>query len=318
MVGFLGWQNGEFHPATELTLSFTDAGFVTGATVTDFCRSYRHRLFRWPEHLRRFRHDCELCRIPLLLSDAELTAVAEELAADCAGKLAESEEFALITVATPGPLAYLSGKATDGPPTLALQPIRLNPDRYRRFFTEGVTLAGAGLWPRHPDEIVPRAVKHRSRLHWWLAEQSLRNREHPQYGTGAVAMLLDQEHSCPDTAIGSVLAVANRQVILPVPGTVLDSVSIGMVIDLCAKLGVPAMQRSLELEALLSAAIPGIGEITELLLTGSGFGIAGVRQLVNGNRVRSFTWPGPVYQELLDAWSTAVGVRVDSWGDPPE
>jgi branched-chain amino acid aminotransferase len=313
MTEFLGWQNGQFRPVTELTVSLSDAGCVSGAIVTDFCRTYRHRLFRWPEHLQRLRHDCDRCRVPLLQSDAEITAVAEEVAAACARQLANTEEFALITVATPGPLAYLSGAASDGPPTLAIQPIRLNPDRYRRFFLEGVTLAVAGLWPRHPAEIVPRTVKHRSRLHWWVAEQSLRSPEHPLFGTGAVPVLLDQEDACPDTPIGSVLAVASGQVIVPIPGTVLESISTRVVIEISRAQGFAVIEQTLNLESLVSGKIPGVGEISELLLTGSGFGIAGVRRLLHADRECRFRWPGPVFLQLFDAWSNEVGVRLDEW-----
>src|SRR5688500_13597082 len=112
----IAFHNGRFVATGELALSFADAGFVSGATVTDFCRTYRRRLFRWPDHLARLRRDCAACRVPLSVPDAELTAAAERLVAHNAQLLAESEDLALVTFATPGPLGYLTGHDENGPP----------------------------------------------------------------------------------------------------------------------------------------------------------------------------------------------------------
>src|SRR5687767_10579156 len=120
MNGPLAFRNGQFVAPAELTVAVHDAGFVFGATVTDFCRTYRQRLFRWPDHLARLRRDCETCRIPLLQSDAELTAAAKHLVSHNSRLLADDEDLALITFATPGPLGYLSGSPDNGPPTLGM------------------------------------------------------------------------------------------------------------------------------------------------------------------------------------------------------
>ncbi|HET6574497.1 MAG TPA: aminotransferase class IV, partial [Fimbriiglobus sp.] len=116
----IAFFNGRFVPPDELALSFADAGFVAGATVTDFCRTYRHRLFRWPDHLARLRRDCAACHVPLADSDAELTAAAEHLATHNASLLAGLDDLALVTFATPGPLGHLTGQAEDGPPTVGM------------------------------------------------------------------------------------------------------------------------------------------------------------------------------------------------------
>src|SRR5206468_13123435 len=55
-----------------------DAGFVSGATVVDNARTFRHKLFRWPDHLERFRRDCATCYVPLEVTDERLTAIADE------------------------------------------------------------------------------------------------------------------------------------------------------------------------------------------------------------------------------------------------
>ena len=75
----LAYLNGRFVPFAAAGLPLHDAGFVSGATVVDNARTFRHRLFRWPDHLARFRRDCQACFVPLDATDEQLTAAAEEL-----------------------------------------------------------------------------------------------------------------------------------------------------------------------------------------------------------------------------------------------
>ena len=189
-----------------------------------------------------------------------------------------------MTFATPGPLGYLNGRDENGPPTVGMHTFPLPVARYRRFFTDGVTLEVAGALPTG----LPVEVKHRSRLHWWLADRAGSE-------PGAVPTLLAADGS-PDTAIGGVLAVRDGAVVRSPAGSVLESVSVGVVRELCGQLGL-----SFE-EGVVSFA-----DATEVLLAGSGFGLAGVRRVVGG---REFDWPGPVLRQLQAAWSDLVGLDV--------
>ena len=208
----LAWLNGRFVPPAELVVGYADAGFASGVTLTDFCRTYRHRLFRWPDHLRRLRHDCDACHVPLPYTDEILTAAAEELAARHAASLPPGDDLAVITFATPGQLGHLTGTGESGPPTVGMHTITLAKERYRRFFTEGVTLAVAGTWSTGGElAVVPHRVKHRSRLHWWMAEKAIRDPANPFYcpgiGPGAIPVLWGEHGELADTPVGSVLVV---------------------------------------------------------------------------------------------------------------
>jgi branched-subunit amino acid aminotransferase/4-amino-4-deoxychorismate lyase len=282
----LAFLNGRFVAPGELSLSFRDAGFVFGATVTDFCRTYHRRLFRWPDHLARLRHDCAACQIPLPYTDAELTAAAERLVTHNAGLLADADELALITFATPGPLGYMIGTPENGPPTLGMHTMPLPAARYARFFTEGVTLAVAGLHATDPCDIRPAGVKHRSRLHWWLASRAT-------HDSGAVPVLLD--NGTADTPIGGILAVIGDTVVRPEVGTVLESISVKVVRELCGRVGLGFTSGPLDFRTLGR-------DVTELMLAGSGFGLAGVRRFGE----REFNWPGPVFRKLQEAWADLV------------
>ena len=304
----LAYFDGRFLPAREASLAINDAGFVFGATVTDFSRTYRHRLFRWADHLARFRRDCDACSIPLPQTDAELTRIGEELVARNAQLIGAEEELALVSFATPGPIGYYLGEpggAGDGPPTLGMHTFPLPPARYRRFFTEGVALALAG-YHRLDDPadggLVPPQVKHRSRLHWWIADRRVRNPN--RFPLHALAVLQDGPHgTITETAIGCVLAVRGGQVLSPPRGLILDGVSLKVTEELCGRLGSPFGEVSLKESDCLTA--------DEMVITGTAFGLAGVREFfVSGECRRVFDWPGPVTRRLLAGWEEVTGQKM--------
>ncbi|OWK43694.1 aminotransferase class IV [Fimbriiglobus ruber] len=312
--GAIAFHNGRFVPPHELALGFADAGFVSGAAVTDFCRTYRHELFRWPDHLARLRADCAAVRVPLPYSDTELTAAATQVAAHNARSLAPGDDLALVTFATPGPLAYMTGAAENGPPTIGMHTFPLPRERYRRFFTEGATLAVAGHAPTVGDG-VPAGVKHRSRIHWWLADRAVADPTSRFHCPGAVPALVSPGGAA-DTPIGSVLVVAGDAVIRPIPGTALESVSVNVVRELCGPLGLTFRETGYDFARLCrphdtGEEWPSTADVSEILLAGSGFGVAGVRRAVFGAAVRDYEWPGPVLRGLQAAWSELVGMDVE-------
>src|SRR5436190_16456800 len=95
----LAYLNGCFLAQSEASLTLHDAGFVMGATVTDLCRTFRHRPFRLADHLARFRASCRSARVPLLLSDADLAGHAEQLVAHNAALLSADQDLALVLFA---------------------------------------------------------------------------------------------------------------------------------------------------------------------------------------------------------------------------
>jgi branched-chain amino acid aminotransferase len=289
----LAWLGGRFLPAHEARLSIADAGLVSGVTITDFCRTFHRRLFRWEDHLARFRRDCRACFVPLLASDEELTEAALRLVEHNASLLPAGGELALVSFATPGPLGvYAGAPGQDGPPTLCLHTFSLSFARYRRFFAEGIALA---VGPASRAGPLP-PVKHRSRLHWWLADHLLRQRDDVPPGT--LALLTDDEGRLTETAIGNLLVVRDGIVGSPPAGTVLDGISLRVVRELCSELGIAFVEEALTAADLAAAS--------EAMLCGTAFCVAGVRWFEG----HAIPWPGPITRRLLAAWSDKVGLDI--------
>ncbi|MCS6849868.1 MAG: aminotransferase class IV [Gemmataceae bacterium] len=289
----LAYVQGRFVPQSEARLPIHDAGVVYGATVTEFCRTFRHRLFRLGDHLERFRQGCAAALVPCPWAEADLAAVAAQLVERNAASIAATDDLALIFFATPGPIGYLLGQpgaAGDGEPTLVMHTFPLPWVRYRRFFVEGVALVVPPVRQLPAGCLEPR-IKHRSRLHWWRADQWVR-RHDPK----ALALLLDGDGHVTETALANFCIVRGGTVVSPPRDSILDGISLRVTAQLCRQLGIPMSEAPFTLPECLRA--------DEAFLTGTAFCLAGVRWL-NG---REFSWPGPVTQKLMEAWAGLVGL----------
>jgi branched-subunit amino acid aminotransferase/4-amino-4-deoxychorismate lyase len=291
----LAYLNGQYLPQADAHLPLEDAGFVFGATVTDLCRTFNHRPFRWPDHLARFRRSCHAVHIPLLLPDEELTHIADRLIAHNAALVQSEQDLALVLFATPGPIGYYAGKSGgpgDGRPTLGMHTFPLPFARHRRLMEKGAHLVVPPT--RHvPAASIDPRVKHRSRLHWWLAEQEAHLVE-----PGATALLMDAQDNLTETAAANFLLVKQGVVISPPSHAILEGISLQTVRELCGELKISFEEKSLRLCDALTA--------DEAFLSNTAYCLACVSR-VNGV---ALPWPGPIYQRLLEAWSARVGVDI--------
>lgn len=287
--------NGDFVPQSRARLTLHDAGFVMGATVTDLCRTFHQQLYRFAEHLRRFMRSCQLAHIDLLPAAREMTDWAEKLLALNRDLLSPGDELALVMFATPGPIGFYLGEPGglgDAAPTLGMHTFPLPWPRYERLVNQG-----ASLWVPDIRQVPPACVdphiKHRSRLPWWLADREI-HAQHP----GSQALLLDQAGHVTETASANFLAVRQRVVLSPPLANILEGISLGVVRELCRKLGIPFEERPLTLADCLAAE--------EAMLTCTSYCLAGVAQLQG----QALAFPGPIFCRLLQAWNEEAGLDI--------
>ena len=288
----LAFLNGRLLPQSQASLALNDAGFVFGATVTDLCRTFRHRLYRWPEHLARFRRSCQLAYLDVPFDDAAITQQAEELVTHNTTLLDANQDLALVMFATPGPVGFYLGQsiAAGEQPTFGMHTFPLPFARYRPWIENGVVLATPNV-RQVPSACVDPHIKQRSRLHWWLADQEVKRTQ-----PGAVALLLDASGHVTETAAANVLIVRDGVVLSPLSDAILEGVSLAVVRELCDSLNVPFEHRPLTVADFAGA--------DEAWLTSTPFGIVGVRQV---NAV-TIPFPGPRMQRVQAAWTAAIGL----------
>jgi len=286
------WKNGVWLPARECHIGFDDAGFVWGATVTDQCRTFRHRLFDLEAHVERFLRSAELACIPVPYSFHDLVETAQELVSRNAHELAAEEELCLILAATPGPIEYYSGPRSSlaSVPTMLMHTYPLPWRRYVPLLRYGAVV----LIPRVrsvPSACLSPTIKHRSRLHWWIAQTEVRRRD-PE----ALALLLDETGRLTETALANFHAVIGATVVSPPQEVILPGLSRKRIRDLCTTCGLTYCEKPLT-QADLSLC-------SEAFLSNSIFCLAPVRRIED----HAYPCPGPVYQMLRRAFSELVGL----------
>lgn len=293
----IAYLNGQWAPYSQTTLPLHDAGFVMGATVVDYVRTFHHTLDRWPDHLARFQENIqEACIWDWKHSNRELTEIAEKLVRHNAQLISPKQELALIVFATPGNIGYYMGLAggTGASPTLGMHTFPIPFSRYRDMVQFGVWLRVSNLVEAPPMTWVPPKIKHRSRLHWWMADQDVWTMDLGE----SRALLLNEAGHVTETSFANVLAVKGNCVLSPKRDTILPGISLKTVEELCPKVGLTFHERDLSLKDCLSS--------DEMLLCGTAFCLASVRQL-NETTFASF---GPAFSRLLDAWNDRLGLDI--------
>ena len=293
----LAYLNGQFQPAGQAVLTLHDAGFVMGATVTDLCRTVRHRLYRWDDHVARFRNSCRAAQIHAPLPDDDISRIAHELVAHNSKFIQPAADLVLVQFVTPGPIGYyagMEGAAGDAAPTFGMHTFPLPLARYRGLFSHGAHLAVPPT-RQVPVNCVDPRIKQRSRMHWWLADREV---QAAFPGAAALALLLDEQGHLTETASANVLIVKSGVVHSPPRRAILGGISLLVAEELCRDLGMTFVEGPLSVHDAMAA--------DEIIITSTPWCLCGVSQF-NGVAV---PWPGAVYQKLLAAWSERIGLPI--------
>ncbi len=292
------YLRGGFVPASQAKLNIYDYGIVLGATITDQLRTFRHKPFRLEEHVVRLFESARYARLALPLSRQETVAKTQELIRENSVLLAPGDDLGVVFFLTAGENLAYAGSATGfepRDPTFCIHSFRLPFEAYRRFFTEGLHLVTPST--RHvPSQCLDQKIKHRSRLHWWIAEK-----EAQLVDGGAVPLLLDLQGNLTECSGANMLLVKNGVVYSPAANNILRGTSRGLVAELCAELGIPFESCDLQLHDAINA--------DEIFLTTTPYCMAPVTR-INGLAVNDGAAGGPLFERILSAWSRHVGVDI--------
>jgi branched-chain amino acid aminotransferase len=283
----LVYLNGRFVPASPTVLPLDDLGFTQGVAITDRLRTFQQRLFRLDDHLRRFRRNCDAAFVPQPRADAELAAAATELIEINAKRLAAGCELSLSIFATPG----------GAEPTLGMQAEPLHFERNRHIFERGAILE-----PMPQSNAIDPRIKHRSRLAWWIARHELRSR--PEIDPQVEPLLTSggSENLVRETPIANFLVVVEGELISPPRSEILNGISLQVVEELSAALGIRFREREVGLDEVVSRGM-------EWLLCNTSFCLASVSR-IGAHGCRTGPLDGSIYRQLLRAWSDLVGVDI--------
>lgn len=282
---FTVWLNGDFLAADEARLPIDDAAITSGVTVTERLRTFQHKPFLLEPHLDRLFASAESAFIESPLAKPEIERITSEVVRRNA-ELVDDDDDLTISI-------WLSaGRA--GKPTLCVGAAPIPAARYAEGYTTGISLVVPPTRAIAAESLSP-VIKTRSRLHWHIADCQAETIE-----PGAWALLLDAEGFVTETAVANIFAVIDNRLLTPNRGRTLSGISQQYVFNLAKRLGLDIAEANLTIDNVLAAE--------EVFCTSSIFCIQPVR-VINQQPIGTGR-PGPIYRQLINAWSQAVGVDI--------
>ncbi len=287
------YRNGEFIPASSLSVPVYDAGLVLGAAVTEQLRTFGGRLFEAERHIGRLRRSLEVVGVKAPVEFDQLTRDAHELAARNHRLLAEGDDLGLCLFVTPGAFATMAPADAGGP--LAVMrtyplPFGLWAEKYRSgqsLVTVDTRQVPAACWPSE--------LKCRSRMHYYLADQQARRKQ-----PDARAIMLDDQERVLEATSANIVACYGDELCGPPRQRVLPGVSLATVESLARELGWRFCERDLTVAELQSA-----DEVWLTSTTCCALPVTRIEGQPIGNGV-----PGAMHAALMERWSELVGMPI--------
>ena len=289
------YMNGQFVPEADAKLSIYDLSVMQAAAAFEMTRSFNGKHFKLTEHIERLKRSCELLSIPLpedlqWIEDCLIPEITEQ------NDHGPGEEHRLLIVVSPGAAPiYRDIAGTINHPFLYIAdfPLRYTVKGFSKYFTEGVHCVTSKV-QQVPDLCVPSAAKHRSRLHFHLAQM--------QAPEGTWPLMMDR-----------------KQRYCEAPGANLFYVDMSGTPRSCNTAALPGISLATAIE--ITRAIPGslhhesAWMMPEILLTGTPFCALPVVSL-DGKQIGDGK-PGIWYRAMMKVWSELVGVdiqqQIEQW-----
>jgi len=288
------YVDGRVIPECELRISPDSPAFVYGTSLTERLRTFGGKLFRAEAHRRRLADSLEAVGVGPAVASAELFAAGQSLV-ERNRSISGREEVGLAVVVMPGPPDAPNSPASEDAPRVVMHTYQLGMRRWARAYREGVRLATSSV--RHvPNACWPRAVKCRSRMHYYLALQKMTTTN-----PGTVPLMLDAVGHVTETPTANIVAYNEASGFhAPPQDDVLPGISIDVLAELAAAAGIDWRHGVLTPDELAAA--------DEVYLTSTSCCMLPVTEL-DGKPIGPAV-PGPVYRRLLADWSKLVGVDI--------
>ncbi len=290
MAEYTSFFNGEWVPYSQVKIDPSDRGFSMGDVVFDTGRTFNGKPFRLKQHIDRLYRSLKYVRIDPGFSPEEMTGITEEVIARNEGQRAEVGDYTYTQFVTRG-----TGRVNEpGNATVCVRVVPVGFGQSAKGYTVGVHGVITRTRSYTPEALDPK-IKHWSRMNFVLADLEANDLE-----PGAFAILRDDRGNVTESTGSNVFIVSGGVISSPVDSAMLQGVSRGMVFDLARQLDIPAIEEDLQPydlynadEAFLSTTSPCVLPMTQV-----------DRRVIGDGK------PGPISQQLLAAWSEAVGVDI--------
>ncbi len=289
MTAPLAYFNGAWIPSQELFVSIDDLGFLLGATVVERMRTFAGEVFRADDHLRRLNRSLEIVGWNAQVLCGQVAAAIDGIVRRNASLFQEGDDWTVVVFITPGKTPEAAQ------PTVCVHGHPLPFHQWSQQYQTGAEGVITDV-RQAPGNCWPAELKCRSRMHYYLAD-----RQAEATVPGGRAILLDQAGKVGEASTANVVAFfEDRGLVTPRLTQVLPGISQQVLFELAASLGIPHTEADLLPEQLATA--------DEIFLTSTSSCLLPIVRL--DRRPVGTGAPGPVFQQLLAAWSKLAGVDI--------
>ena len=296
-------------PEAEAKISIYDSALMFGDMVFEMTRSFDGHQFKLREHIDRLFVGLSILRIPMPLTKDELELACYQTIEANKSVFNDDDEHRLMIDFSRGLLGIYEGieglhKGTNI--VIADFPLRWTVSSMSSLFETGIN-AVVTSQRAIPASLMDPKIKNRSRLFYLMA-----NIEASQYeGDNNWALLLDTDGFVSEGTGDNFFIIKNGVIYTPEGRNILRGISRQYIIDeVGPQLGLPVVEKNLELYDVYTA--------DEAFMTGTPFCMLPVTS-INSIAIGSGK-VGPVFSQLLSAWSANVNVdiksQIQSWSSP--
>jgi len=303
------YLNGNLVPEAEARVSIFDIGFMYSAVFMEAVRTFKHEVFRLPDHLDRLECSMRYCGLEPLVSQQEMARVIQTVIEANIADLPEDDDCWVCAQVTPGqgfPHPMMRSGAVHraphdgcdesrryGQPTVMAYVSYLPYDEYCDCYETGKPAVVANTRNVPPAVVDPRG-KTRYRLHYFMAKLEAQTRD-----PHAFALLLDTDGFLTE-GTGANFFIARGGVLhTPTTRNTLEGISRRVVIELAREQGIPVVESDLTLYDVYAA--------DEAFWTTSSYCMLPCNRV---NHMAMKQTPGPLFTQLITAWSNRVGVDI--------
>jgi len=232
------------------------------------------------------------------MTKAELASVSREVVAHNAKLVDRDDELGLIHFVTAGEFptyAGSAGRAARTTPTVCAHTFPMPFELWAPKLDTGAHLVTPSI--RHvPPQCYDPKMKYRSRMHYYLADK-----EAQLVDPDASALLLDLAGNVTETSGANFLIVERGTIVSPTLVNTLPGISRATVIELAKQLGIPFVERDIQVHSVMNA--------DEAFTASTPYCLIPVTK-INGVPIGDGR-PGSGWRQLLAAWSARVGVEIE-------
>jgi branched-chain amino acid aminotransferase len=274
------WIDGKLYDKEDAKISVYDHGLLYGDGVFEGIRVYSGRVFKFETHLTRLWDSAKAIRLAIPYSRDEIRSAVEQTVkannfTDC--------YIRLIVTRGAGNLGLNPNKCPRPGVIVITDTIELYP---KEMYEKGMAVITASVIRNHPNAISPR-VKSLNYLNNILAKI-----EAVDAGVGE-AIMLNHDGNVAECTADNIFVARGGTIYTPTTSDgILEGVTRAVILDLCQRLDIPAVEKTLQRHDLYIA--------DECFLTGSGAEVAPVTK-IDGRTVGTGS-PGPLTRRIMDAF----------------